>query len=178
MTTLLSPTGERRVRSLQRFAEHDAPLAPAGLRRGLSRQDWLALSSTVRLERLRAAVAEQSGSVGETPSPPGRTPSPSTEPAPVSRRSRVTHPASRYVVPCAGSCGRMLPARGPRPVVRFCSDAPGQSPKRPRRPGPFDWTRDVRESVGTPSRRTRPRAVCSGCTERDATPDGWTTTAD
>ncbi|AJW78736.1 hypothetical protein DZF92_04595 [Clavibacter michiganensis subsp. insidiosus] len=50
---------------------------------------------------------------------------PTKAPATNVPRAKVTAPAvppstGRYFVSCATGCGRMLPTRGPRPVIRRC----------------------------------------------------------
>lgn len=112
---------DQRWEFLQRFVgDHQVKLTPAALRSGYTAEAFAALSLPDRAAVLRgAAVADVlSGRV--------RVVRPKVEAAPGSTPAPVLRPAAptkspRYVVPCSGAtCDRMVPARGPRPVVAYC----------------------------------------------------------
>lgn len=150
---------------------------PKALRQPLSPSEWRKLSDDERLAHATVRITEQvaedqaayaaerakgivdaefAARVTHAPrtSPPV-SPVAVTEPATSTAVSVVVKPRPalppRYVVSCAGECGRMLPARDGRPVVAYCGQraevraelAPGNRPCLPRprrkpRPAPTD----------------------------------------
>lgn len=133
LTTFEERRALQRLGSLRRFATASAAQAPAALRGGLPRSQWLALSESERLDRIGEHLATEA--VRARPDIPPRLVVPSPLPMPAAddkpdrglgTRRSITDPGSA-VVQCAGGCGHWLPARPGRAVLQSCS-APRSMP--------------------------------------------------
>lgn len=156
---------ERRFKSLQRFALHDAAAAPAGIREGLSRSEWLRLPEAERLARVKAhalahAIAEEERKAAEYKARRAARKVAKADPAVVDLPDIVSRDlTTRSFVPCSGGCGALIPSKPGRPALLVCSPAPVyfqfSRPPGSRRLKPGDTP-----SPSNRPRRRRRRAVC------------------
>lgn len=136
---------DRRLSSMMRFLDDDvADKTPAALRTGVSLRAFRAMSRADRLTVLQVAALGEvvAGRVSVRRSAPGVPRStaalaPAAEPAAEQEAPRVVDgpapAAPRWSVSCAGGCGEMLPARGPRAVVALCEADAGKRAAARRR---------------------------------------------
>ncbi len=112
---------ERQALRLAAFTTTKALKTPVALLGKFTRTEWERLTPAQRAASLIQTLTEQrTANFYETMNRKATAPPTATAPAvPVS--APVPVPTARYVVSCAGLCGRMLPARGPRPVLAWCA---------------------------------------------------------
>lgn len=146
------PAGLRRPHSHHAFRK-----LPREQRRSIVLDNVIARIDTQQQAFLREVQAKREARERGTVQAP-TAPEPATETA-------------RLVVPCAGGCGTMLPARSAKPVVKYCSPHGAQTATTRRR-SPLDDS--IREVVAKPSRsvsrpatpnktkKHRRRAICAG----------------
>ncbi len=101
-------------KSLYRFTDDAmASIAPKALLRGMRHREYVALPEAERRKVIIDALERENALT--TIANRGAAPAPA--PAPVEEKPAVL---ARYFVSCARGCGRMLPVRSPRPVLKRC----------------------------------------------------------
>ena len=141
----IDATVQKRVAPLLKFADGgEVCRAPAGIVAPHTRAAWKALTPSARVAHITAGIKAQvqdtppyrsraAGAVARGPRaavasvrPVGPGSAVEAEAVEIPRAGAAGSTASAWLVPCAGQCGQMIPARSGKPVLAFCTPHPAQ----------------------------------------------------